>query len=201
MSPPHCLDLTDDRQLGAFWERQFCRLAFRYGLVMTPNQIGLSGGTAAAWYRNQGTNRNKIILPDVTIWSAPAQHHEVKHKAPTRLGEFGLEAYRFNSLLRFYQITGQEVYYTIHNHAWSGGRYSTINKPEHWVTASIPSLQWTVQQERTGYSWINGEKSETNILYWKVDLFFPLTSVLRRESGQSAPPLSTRAGLLFPELF
>lgn len=180
MSGIHCANLQSDRKLGETWEKNFGQLAIRHGLTVTAHQIGRSE-SASAWYSEDGKKRH-VILPDVVVWSFPGQHHEIKHKNPTRRGEFGLEAYRFDSLRWFQKTTKQPVFYSIHNHDFSGGRDGTENRLEHWVTASISMLDgvWA-REDENGYSYCNGQKIKTKILYWETNLFVPLAGVLKGE--------------------
>jgi len=171
-----CSDNGGDRELGAYWERQFCILAAERGFVFSPLQIDKVGSALAYW--KEGADWKHFTLPDVTIWTCPGQHHEIKHKAPTKMGGVGLEAYRFHALLNFAKVTGQAVLYTIHNHALSGGRDSQENLIEHWLTADVIALDshWDFVSNK-GISWINGEKTEGVVIYyWPVSLWQPLGS-------------------------
>jgi hypothetical protein len=172
--------LQADRKLGEQWERNFGQLALQHGLTVTAHQIGRKE-SASAWCFENGQKRH-VILPDVVVWSCPGQHHEIKHKNPTRRGEFGLEAYRFDSLRWFQKTTKQPVFYTIHNHDQAGGRDGKENLLEHWVTASVSILDgtWTREDEH-GTSYCNGRATKTKILYWETDLFAPLGCVLNGE--------------------
>lgn len=180
MSGIHCANLQSDRKLGEIWEKNFGQLAIRHGLTVTAHQIGRQQ-SASAWYF-EGDQKRHVILPDVVVWSFPGQHHEIKHKNPTKRGEFGLEAYRFDSLRWFQKTTKQPVFYSIHNHDFSGGRDGTDNRLEHWVTASVSILDgaWA-REDENGHSYCNGQKIQTKILYWGTDLFIPLACVLNGE--------------------
>jgi hypothetical protein len=167
----HCEDNHRDRELGAYWERRFCRMARNYGHAFTPHQFGRDRRAACAYHIG-----GHIILPDITIWSSPGQHHEVKHKNPTRDHRFGLETYRFTSLLQFAEITGQPVYYTIHN--WeAAGRDNLENRILDWYTCDTDTLLANQGISQWGDSWVNGEKKRVPILYWPVTLFRPLIEV------------------------
>jgi len=171
----HCLDNDSDRKLGERWERQFCLLAAGMGKVFTPMQIGRDK-SAQAWTKNKDDSWSHWTLPDITVWTSPGEHHEIKHKAPTNNGRFGLEVYRFNALLIFMNITNQQVLYTIHNHALNGGRDNTDSHIEHWFTASISDLdnKWNYIQQN-GVSWINGtKKANIPIYYWNISFWKPL---------------------------
>lgn len=174
MEITHCGQLEADRALGAFWERQFCVLASRYGLTFSPLQIGREGSALA--YRKDGQSWSKLKLPDVVIWNGLGQCHEIKHKAPTRHGCFGLEAYRFHSLLEFAKTTDAEIMYTIHDHSRTTGRADRTNRIDDWVTAKILSLE--SEKRVTGYSrgsYVNGEAVDRiAIYYWPTACFQPL---------------------------
>lgn len=175
-----CLDNKADRDIGAYWERKFCDLSAGYGLMFTPLQIDKSGAATAYW--KEGRNWQRLLLPDVVIWTYPGQYHEIKHKTPTVHGSFGLEAYRFHSLLDFARKTRQAVFYTIHNHALSGGRDCKDNDIDHWVTVNI--LELDKQQSFTsnnGSSYVNGNKvNNISIYYWDTSLWKPLSTLWKR---------------------
>jgi hypothetical protein len=172
----HCSDNAADRTVGAYWERRFCELAAARGFVFSPLQIGRRGSAAAYRRGADGKRWHIFTLPDVTIWSAPGQHHEIKHKEPTRRGEFGLEQYRFEALLDFQAVTQQAVLYTIHNHAHAGGREVMQNRAEDWFTADVRELRGKWSSSR-GNSWVNGEKKQCVIYYWSAGLWQPLASL------------------------
>ncbi len=112
----HCSNNALDRSVGAYWEQAFCKMAGSYGFTFSPLQLGRTG-SAVASYRD-GTAIKHLTLPDVAIWTAPGQYHEIKHKKPTTDGSFGLEVYRFDALKRFADTTRQAIMYTIHNPIW-----------------------------------------------------------------------------------
>jgi len=170
----HCSDNKADRNLGAYWERRFCAMAGQQGFLFTPLQIGKKGSAVAYHYNDAGWNQ--YTLPDVTIWTCPGQHHEIKHKNPTKNGYFGLEAYRYYALLNFAMATRQAVLYTIHNHDLSGGRDATQNDISHWLTIDVKRLQKPAY-DRIGPSWIDGKKeSSVKVLYWPTSWWIPLKS-------------------------
>lgn len=167
----HCSDNSSDRIKGAYWERCFCKLAARNNYWVTPFQLGNSNSAAA--YSLVINKWNILTLPDIVIWNAPGQYHEIKHKSPTYYGLYGLEKYRFNALLEFTKITSQPVLYTIHNHALNGGTDNRENYIEHWFTANILELdnRWAKKQEN-GVSWVNGiKRNDIEIYYWDSSLW------------------------------
>ncbi len=176
-------NLDRDRNLGAYWERQFCRLAGACGYLILPQQIGRTGA-ARVFYRDAETWQERI-LPDITLWSPKGcEHHEIKHKSPTRHGLYGLEKYRFDDLLWFSRKSKEPVFFTIHNHALSGGRDGRINSIAHWVTARVDDLneRWTMRS--ISPTWMNGERATSEVLYWPQWLFQPLA----RHLSSQVPP-------------
>ncbi len=167
-----CKNLTADRELGKYWERQFCKMAGDFGFMFTPMQIGHEGAIEA--FKKDGAKWNPFLLPDVTIWTAPGQHHEIKHKNPTKDGLFGLEDYRFRSLVSFARETGQDVMYTIHNHDLAGGRDSKVNNMAHWLTVNVLSLVGKWKRTDNGSSWVNGAERQVVRRYWDPSLWTPL---------------------------
>lgn len=180
MSDVQCIDLSADRRLGEVWERNFCIIAANYGQTFTAHQIGRSD-SARAW-RKTGGKFDGIILPDITLWSSDGGHHEIKHKDPSRSGHFGLEEYRFRSLQKFKEITGDDVYYTIHDYSMQpdetrhGRKYNPSNHIDHWLTCEVETLEDHIDRfDLFGTSYVGGKKRDCiPILYWKKETFLPL---------------------------
>jgi len=171
----HCQNLTADRSLGKQWERNFCVLAADYGFMFSPLQIGHNGSAVA--YTRTDQKWNHFTLPDVTVWSYPGQHHEIKHKNPTRDGCFGLEVYRLNALVAFAEETRQHVLYTIHNHDLSGGRNGTENHIEHWWTVRVEDLVDTHRRQQRLTSWVNSQAQDgIEQRFWDAGLWMPLAA-------------------------
>lgn len=172
----HCNDLQGDRNLGKHWERQFCFMAGERGKAFTPMQLDRSKSIVA--HSKKTGAWNNYTLPDVTVWTAPGEHHEIKHKSPmndwTHGPSFGLEVYRFNALLWFAEETGQQVMYTIHNHDLAGGRDIQENNIDHWQTANIKFINNQWHTCRPGQSWVDGKKKTVPIYYWATNLWLPL---------------------------
>lgn len=148
-------------------------MAAKSGKCFTPHQWHKTESAMA--FCRTGRKWNKYTLPDITIWSAPGEHHEIKHKNATRAATYGLEVYRFEALLDFAIITQQKVFYTIHDHDLAGGKDVKKNDMGHWVVAQIgASMSYGNSHEKTGFSWVNGIKKEVPILYWSKELFSKL---------------------------
>ena len=171
----HWNNLEKHREWGRYWEEQFCKLAAKYGKSFTANQIGQTS-SARAFFHN-GRRFSWHVLPDITLWTAPGEHHEIKHKNPTWRGEFGLEDYRLEALLWFAGETGQSVYYTIHNHDLAGGRDVRINDIAHWVTVNVLELDGTWIRSDVGDTYYNGGRGRKVRLYWDIRLWRPLESL------------------------
>lgn len=185
----HCSDNKADRKLGEYWEREFCKMAATEGMSFTPMQIGRIKSAQA--FIQAGQRWNCYTLPDVTVWTAPGQHHEIKHKSPTSWSTFGLEVYRFNALQWFAKETQQDVLYTIHNHALSGGRDGKGNDITHWLTASIVELGGRWLSRSLVNSWVAGEKRRVPIYYWPVGLWQPLVEYWRAPRCKALPMFDT----------
>lgn len=174
-------DNTKDREIGAYWERRFCLWAAKFGNSFTPMQLGRQSSAQAFVYHEKF---NSYTLPDVTIWSKPGEHHEIKHKSPTRYNTFGLEKYRLDALLWFANETGQSVMYTIHNHLLSGGRDSKLDSIHHWFTANILDLHGRHVYYNDGNSYINGKYyNNIGIFYWSIELWIPLLAYWSKETS------------------
>lgn len=113
-------DNAADREVGQYWETQFCGMARVYGKTFTPHQFRRVG--SAMFYGGAADldGKTQWTLPDITVWSAPGEHHEIKHKNPDRSGCYGLERYRLDALVRFANTTRQKVYYSIHDWEMAG---------------------------------------------------------------------------------
>lgn len=168
-----------DRELGQEWERNFCRIAFAHGRSLTPQQIGR--GEAAVWYRPSGYESHQLLLPDISIWTAPGEHHEIKHKNPTVHNTYGLEAYRFEALVTFAQETQQPVLYTVHDWQLAGAKNSRESMPNRladWRIANVLVLKASVDsgqalQARMG-TWLRGQWKQVPGFYWPASLWIPL---------------------------
>ena len=166
MSDVQCKDLSKDRAIGEFWEREFCKLMARQGKTFTPLQIGRK--SSAQWVGYSGRWHSRA-LPDVTVWTHPGEHHEIKHKTTNRHDSYGLERYRFEALCAFAEETKQAVMYTIHDHG--GNRNSRRGI---WLTANINDLSVVPYKVFPGDSWVNGVKKRVPIMYWPRRHWVPL---------------------------
>lgn len=166
----HCNNLQADRKMGEYWERMFCVMMADRGKMFTPMQIGHNGSVTA--YSRRNGEWNRCTLPDVTVWTAPGEHHELKHKTANRYGSYGLEQYRLNALLAFARETGQAVFYTIHDH--NGNRNEQVNRPEDWLSLNVWTLSTAKPKCFWGNSYVNGKSTRVPILYWPKAIFKPL---------------------------
>ena len=148
-------------------------------------QIGREMSAQA--FSRDGEEWNRFTLPDVAVWTNPGEHHEIKHKNPTRNGMFGLEVYRFKALLWFANETKQTVLYTIHNWELAGGKLIESLDINEWMTVDVLELdkRWSYTNSKHP-SWINGRRVE-NVPqhFWSQDLWTPLMDYWMPESAQS----------------
>lgn len=176
----HAGDNAKDRATGAYWEREFGKLAGIHGKVFTPHQLHLANKSAASYRWGQG-QWHVALLPDITVWSAPGEHHEIKHKDATRTGRYGLEEYRLRALVAFAEETQQPVLYTIHDWRRAGASSSAERVPNRlcdWVCADILELAAKRTETRRGTSYVAGTAREVDIAYWCADeFFFPLAQL------------------------
>ena len=189
-----CQNLSADRKIGDYWERQFCKLAASQGRSFTPHQIGRPTSAQAAF--SDGGKYHTATLPDITLWTRPGEHHEIKHKDQTKDGKFGLERYRVDALRWFAEETGQSVYYTIHCYDFvqlptrKERKHCRENNASHWITASIMDLLMleyeTIASGPRAVSWVAGERKENvEICYWPSSGFFLLTDVWKFVSREA----------------
>lgn len=176
-------DNAADRKVGARWEQEFCRLGMRFGKVLTPHQLVAHKGAAVA-YGPSGERISTYLLPDITVWSNGGEHHEVKHKNPTRRGRYGLEVYRFKKLLTWARVVAPTpVFYTIHDWQRAGassGRDEMENRVEDWVTVNVLHLPENGDSRQgNGSSYIGGtfRAGDVSILYWDVGRFSSLAQM------------------------
>lgn len=178
MSDRYLANNAADRALGEKWEGNFCHLAAWYGKAF--HAVQLDRQRAARWQKG---NR-PALLPDVTIFTSPGEHHEVKHKNPSRRRAYGYETYRLKSLLLFHQETRQPVFYSIHDWELAGARTSDAPMPnvlQDWRVIDVCQLEAFIrsahlEEERMG-TWINAAASTCFGYYWPTSLWIPLDEV------------------------
>jgi hypothetical protein len=168
----HCADLDGDRALGEKAERTFCELGLGYGRSYTRHQLARQGAAVAQ------SGVKVYTLPDITLWTGRGEHHEVKHKEPTRSGWFGLELYRLTALLWFRHEQKAPVFYTVHNHLLAGGRDRPMDQIAHWMAVDVADLAGTSVHEAWCSSYVNGRRQDAVwTLFWPTTLWFPLTDL------------------------
>lgn len=167
----HCGNVKNDRALGELWESNFCQLLPK-GCVFDLHQKDRTSSAVLRVVELESIDRG-ITSPDVTVYwgSSVVSHHEIKHKNATRDGCFGLEEYRVKSLLEFMQRSGQDVYYTIHDHDFSDGRDGKVNDIRHWLTSSLSALLKDVLRKSDSPSYRNGKKVDELTYYWNRSQF------------------------------
>ena len=182
----------ESRKIGETWERNFCVLASRHGKVFSPHQIGSPGKSASAYGPGpDGAGYDRYLLPDVTVWSAPGEHHEIKHKNQDFLGRYGLERYRLDALVRWANTTGQRVLYTIHDWQRAGAKnasQSVPNRLEDWFYADVETLsrECTYVKKRDT-SLVNGTlRDDVCVWYWNAHRYFrPLAELWSPAAGKA----------------
>jgi hypothetical protein len=171
------------RKLGERWERHFGTMAASHGLVFTPHQIVCGTGESAAAYGQENGQWKTYLLPDVTVWTAPGEHHEIKHKERDNQFCYGLERYRLDALVGWANKTRQRVCYTIHDYNDACGQLQyypiaaetdTPNDIRHWWCADILNLaQKNTRVNPNDTSLINGRlRSPVEVVYWRRSEFF-----------------------------
>ena len=176
--PAHCSDVNGDRKLGDIWEANFCQLLSQ-GTLVARHQKDRHGSAVYGEVQPDG----RIVWrpsPDVTAWHGRGitTHHEIKHKNAHRGLLFGLEKYRLESLVEFQSKSGQAVYYTIHDHDCSGGRFGVVNDIKHWLTQTIESLAKDCDDRFRCPTWRNGKRVQEMTVFWHRSRFDFLEDVL-----------------------
>lgn len=175
----HASDNRGDRTLGAVWERHFCDLAKERGFTYLPHQFVTSRGAASAWGLGQDGDEKQVLLPDVTVWGAVTQHHEIKHKNPTPRNEYGLEQYRLERLVDFANRTNELVLYTIHDWQRAGatsGREAIENNINHWLTVDILALSKMRHRVNPNcVTYIDGQRDRAPVWFWPTHYWVELS--------------------------
>lgn len=176
--PAHCSDVNADRKFGDIWEANFCQL-LSPGTLVVRHQKDRNGSAVYGEVQPDG----RIMWrpsPDVTVWHGRGitTHVEIKHKNAHRGAFFGLEQYRLESLMEFHAKSGQPVYYTIHDHDCSGGRFGIVNDIKHWLTQTIESLSKDYDKKFLCPTWRNGKRVEEMTVFWHRSRFDYLEDVL-----------------------
>lgn len=174
----HAVDNRGDRALGKLWEQHFCHLAKERGFTFLPHQLVRDNGAASAFTGSEDGESKQILLPDITVWGNGTEHHEVKHKNPTKAHEYGLEQYRLERLVDFAARTNERVLYTIHDWGLAGassGRDEVENHIEHWRTVDILALNKLPHRvDKNGLTYLDGERTTACIWYWPTHYWVPL---------------------------
>lgn len=119
----------------------------------------------------------RVVAPDFSLRRAGARlWHDVRHKAPTPNGCFGLEANRLRELLAVQRATGERIFYTLHNHG--GDRLSQRDDIRDWITADVDDLarRWDGAGVTKAYT-KNGVEPQ-RVLFWSSRRFKPLALAL-----------------------
>lgn len=166
-----CRDNNADRELGAYWERQFLRMAVQFGCVAEGKQDGKCKSAVAM------SSSGGVILPDTQISKGGVTLvPEVKHKDPTRHGRYGYEEYRVASLVEYANATGLQVILAIHDHSLAGGKDVKHNRLQDWRWQDILVLADCFDFKAAGYTWYGGQRVVREIFYWDVARFEPLST-------------------------
>jgi hypothetical protein len=118
-----------------------------------------------------------VILPDVWVLQRSTENSycEVKHKQPNKFGNYGLEKYRFDSLINLTAWAKGKVLYVVHDYSLTGGKFIKINNPKDWFVADIKNLALSDRKTFPGDSLVNGTMQRVLIHYWNKSLWIPLT--------------------------
>ncbi|MBV6343313.1 hypothetical protein [Candidatus Magnetobacterium casense] len=165
-----------ERVLGNFWSQKFADMMNRW--------YGVHKFDKAPSPIITLPNGMRIILADVLLLEKEGENYycEVKHKAPTKFGSYGLEEYRFNSLKRLQEYVRAKVLYVIHDHSLNGGRDNPYNDINHWKVATIPVLVDSPHIRHPGPSLVNGVRQiGVPIYYWATTLWIPVNNFFQLE--------------------
>lgn len=195
-----CRDLQSDRQKGQFWQDQFVDMARSHGCVAEDKQKGKESSAVAV------SCDGGLILPDAQVSKLGVTVAvEVKHKDPTKHGQYGYEEYRLLDLVRYANATGMQVILAIHDHKLAGGRDVTHNRLRDWRWMDVTEMEKEHDSCGIGPTYFGGQSVNRKIRYWDVLRFAPLADhpFFRDEPKQGVRPRdpSRPAGgqtMLFP---
>lgn len=165
-----CRDLKADRNIGSYWQDRLVQMAVDYGCVAEDKQKGKSNSAVAM------SPHGGLILPDLQLSKDGVTIvPEVKHKDPTRHGQYGYEEYRLRDLIDYATATGLPTIIAIHDHSLAGGRNVLANHIRHWRWQDVLALDVSFDYRAPGTTYFNGEPVVRPIRYWDVSRFMPLT--------------------------
>lgn len=155
-----------DREIGEAWEARFQQMATGLGMDCHRPE------PPEPWWPHRGLLPDRIVRHDgLREW------HELKHKRPTRNGEYGLEGYRFAAYLRLARHTEDPVLYTVHDWQLSGAKSRDEEVPndiEDWLTIDVLELEGHESRAEKGPTYYGGGAAETTVYYWPADMWEPL---------------------------
>lgn len=164
-----CRDLKSDRRKGQFWQDQFVDMARSYGCVAEDKQKGKASSAVAV------SSDGGLILPDAQVSKLGVTVAvEVKHKDPTRHGQYGYEEYRLLDLVRYANATGMQVILAIHDHKLAGGRDVTHNRLRDWRWMDVTEMEKQHDYAAPGFTYFQGKPVVRRIRYWDALRFAPL---------------------------
>jgi hypothetical protein len=152
-----------DRDIGNYWSQVFAD--------MMNHKFGIHKFDKAPSPVIILPNSDRIILADVILFEKDGENYycEVKHKQPTKTMCYGLEQYRFNSLVKLQEWSKGIVLYVIHNYSLNGGKFNLANDVNHWEVSTIKALQ-LIKPYISWYSpsLVNGVLKKVPICYWNI---------------------------------
>lgn len=164
-----CRDLQSDRRKGQFWQDQFVDMARSHGCVAEDKQKGKELSAVAV------SCDGALILPDIQVSKLGfTVAVEVKHKDPTKHGQYGYEEYRLLDLVRYANATGMQAILAIHDHKLAGGRDVTHNRLRDWRWMDVTEMERQHDYAAPGVTYFGGEPVVRQIRYWDTSRFAPL---------------------------
>jgi hypothetical protein len=173
-----------ERAVGDYWSRVFADMMLAH--------FGIHKFDKAPSPIVQLPNGDKIILADVLVLEHGGGNYycEIKHKDPDTNGDFGLEGYRYHSLLTLQEWVSASVLYVIHDHSlqpYPTRKERSSNKennPLHWKGLSIYELSASYKTGRYSPSYINGVlHPKVWTWYWNNGLWHPLSEILNYQGN------------------
>lgn len=153
------------REVGSKWEKEFAKIVGARGALYCLHQEDRDKSATFHFYED-GTLKSKP-LPDVTVFTSPGFHAEVKHKSPTRTGWIGLERHRIAAMRMLADASGQHVLYVVHR-----------SDTDEWIACSIKRFERLAEREMMSPSLVCGVMQSVPTVYTPVSAFTSLDRVL-----------------------
>jgi hypothetical protein len=153
---------------GADAEERFCQLMRNCGYKAVRLQPKAKIGAATKIVKGE-----RIVVGDVDVEASEKEifNAEVKSKYPSKFGDYGIEEYRVNHYVRYWELTGIPVVYVIEKTKNSKNEEDLPIEKRRWLWRSFPVLLGQPYKIFNGLTWMDGQKKTAPIYYFKEQWF------------------------------